>query len=131
MRDVSRRSLLLAMLAFLGGALLWRFGPGSGAVAGDRERRLASTLAGLTAPAAARRVGQQVLRAVPAWRDEAVLRAGLFAEREAAGAARTLADEVRDDLAAGRVVAVNGWTLSETEARVYALAALRAGAAGR
>ena len=59
---------------------------------------------------------------MPAWGDAAALRREL-----AAGGSADLSSRVRDDFGAGRVLLVDGWVLSETEARIYALAALGPG----
>ena len=116
---LSRRTLLagVAALGLAGAAWLvlpWR--------AGSPPRRDA-LLAPFSDPAAVSEVGSRVLAAVPRWRDarllseelEPVLRWG------SEGFEVRLVERVRDDFAEGRVEIVDGWVLSETEAKLFAL----------
>jgi len=71
-------------------------------------------------------VGEAYLTAVPAERDEAVLRAtlGPAVGTDPAAALARLAPVIAEDFAAGRTVVLDGWVLSLTEARVAGLAAI-------
>lgn len=117
----TRRALLGAAIAVLAGAT-FRIWTGHRAAEGERADALIATLRD---PDAARRVGKQVLAQYPEWDDAGPLWRALRAE---AGATDNLAEQltqrVREDFDAGRVVAVDGWILARTEARLYALAAL-------
>jgi hypothetical protein len=108
MMRISRRS-------GLGGAALLLFARLRPAVADDV--RSASLFAD---PAAARAIGAAYLRAYP----NDALR-GVHATARLPRA--EIAARVCDDFAAGRVVMVNGWMLSETEARLCAWANLAGG----
>lgn len=83
------------------------------------------------------RLGEAYLRAYPAERSLAVLLAAIEeaigAQRRSNGAAgdalaalEQLQRAVRDDYVRGEVVSVDGWLVSRTEARVYAVIALHA-----
>ena len=140
---MNRRSLLTAMA----GGLAWSFllprrVLGAAPLVArtpeaDLARRLVETL---RRPASAAAVGRAYLAARPdeaaaparlvegicaAWRRDGggpdPARAGRRALR------RRLHAQLREDFAAGRTVDVAGWVLGETEARLFALAALAAG----
>ena len=117
----TRRALLGAGVAVLVGAVV-RVWTGHGAAETERADALVATLRD---PNAARRVGKQVLAQYPAWDDAARLRRALSAEIGDAGTlAKRLTQRMREDFEAGRVVLVDDWMLAQTEARLYALAAL-------
>lgn len=72
-----------------------------------------------------RELGERYRRMVPKERSAAALRAAIL--DGARGEARpSVAQQVRDDFAAGRIVLVDGWVLSATEARQCALFSLAA-----
>jgi len=98
---------------------------------------LASLAAGAAAPAAAlpqidpegaRRIGQAYLDAHPGRRLEAGrLQADLLADGWTPEAAARLRTRVAADFRAGRLFVHRGWWLSDTEGRLFALAALTPG----
>lgn len=72
-------------------------------------------------------VGREVLRARRDWRSADLLVAELFGDPQWGRAEPTeqvLLDRIRADLKDGRIVLVDRWVLAETEARLYALAAM-------
>ena len=100
---------------------------------GDAEygaRALAQPdLLAVLGPDAVRRIGRRYREIVPAEHDVATLRAAVLAARPwivrlGFGARTPVATLVGDDFAAGRVVVVDGWVLSATEARQCALFSL-------
>ena len=123
MRRMTRRALLLGgALAALGGGLrLWRSRRG----AARRAARMALVSELYSDPPALRRIGARVLRDRPAWRDEGVLERS-WLDREPLGhePRRALVGRVREDYAEGRVLQVDGWVISESEAGLFALLAL-------
>jgi hypothetical protein len=95
----------------------------------------AGRLAGVFADrASAAALGRRYLRAHPAAASVDRLCDGVvarladgrraIAEADEDGLRRLLAGAVREDFASDRVIDVDGWVLSATEARLYALAAL-------
>ena len=90
--------------------------------------------AGLTRPALVemlgaertREIGTQYRAAFPKESTTAALRAAVSSSRHHPFPWRhqSVDDQVRDDFAAGRIVVVGGWVLSETEARQAALYSL-------
>ena len=147
---VKRRSVLATVL---GGGLAawWALGPGRalgrGLAAGGRTpgvADLAERLVGaLGRPDSAAAVGRAYLARFPEEAVPARLVAGIAAawEDEEGGGAdgggfdparadraalrRRRRNQLRRDFARGRVVSVDGWVLAATEARLFALAALR------
>lgn len=129
-----RRRSFLAGAAVLGVA---SFGSGAAALlaacarADPLERALRELLPD---GEAAKAVGADVLDLDPQARDPGVLVERLgrgrgaelrdLARADPGGLSRTLREQHRVDFAEDRVVAVRGWILSETEAWLYALAAL-------
>jgi len=73
-------------------------------------------------PAGAQAVGRLCLKVAPTLLDEPSVRA--FGDQPADWGG--LSRRMGEDLDAGRTIAVRGWTLSLTEARIYALMALLA-----
>ena len=73
-------------------------------------------------PETVREIGEAFRRLVPA---EGTVHA-LLASLRAQGTHEPIASRTRDDFAAGRIVVVDGWVLSMTEARRCALFSLRA-----
>ena len=131
---MNRRSVLAAMLgAWVAAALAPRRAP---ALAIDHPGSdLARTLvATLRRPDSAAAVGRAYLARYPAEAPPARLVAGIVDgwERDGFDAARAgrgalrrrLGEQVRRDFARGRVVSVDGWVLAESEARLFALAAV-------
>jgi hypothetical protein len=125
-RRLTRRRFLV-----LGGAAL-----GAGAVVigtrrdegYDAHTVAVRLVAGFTDPASAGVLGAAYLSAHPAERDEGRLVRGLRRANRALSGARRPEDvrrlaraELRRDYAAGRMVAVDGWRISLTEARLCAL----------
>jgi hypothetical protein len=110
------------------------------ALGGGRFRFLAPPPSPLSAPAllavlndprSARVIGRAYLRTLPAAeRTAGHLVRAISADNTrgprcpTSNLPRLINDSVRHDFAAGAVVAVDGWVLSRTEARLYALAAL-------
>jgi hypothetical protein len=98
----------------------------------ERARELARAVAAaLSDPRSARRVGAVYRRTATSEADAPALARALRGSHRAwgrvsgPGAVRRLARvESRRDYAAGRVVVVDGWHLSRTEARLCALASL-------
>jgi hypothetical protein len=96
------------------------------------ERLAAGNTAGhlralITHDAGAAYLGRRYLQAHPseARRDVLVRRlVGTNAPTSAREASRAVAARIRSDYAAGRTVRVDGWVLSRTEARLYALVAI-------
>jgi len=91
------------------------------------DERIAVLLAIFSDPEATRLVGSEVLKAAPTWKSERGLMRALMSS-DAWNAddapASILTDQIRRDFDEDRVLAVRGWSLSETEARLFALAAL-------
>jgi hypothetical protein len=82
-------------------------------------------------PDAVREIGRRYREAVPAEDDVAALHAAILAARPwawhlASGSRTPVAALVGRDFAEGRVVVVNGWVLSATDARQCALFSLLA-----
>jgi len=133
MRQSRRRFLRLALL---GAATLllgpsrrgWRFEAVEPTASTELARRLVRSLRDVPS---AQVVGAAYLRATPGYTDVHVLVTRLLRDEPAlsgsrsAGAMRKLLRRcIREDFARERVVAVNGWLLAETEARLCALAIL-------
>lgn len=128
---MTRRRLLLvlsALLAVLGGTW-WTSGRRH---LGPAAARLSSAVG----PAdSARAVGRAVLPALPAGTDAAHLVLDIARALNSAPADLAMLPErdlrariletIRSEHLAGRTVSVQGWEISATEARLYALAALR------
>ena len=74
----------------------------------------------LSGNAGARAVGAAFLRAFPAQADVTML-------TRAVGRRATVLRRIRRDFEKGRVLVLEGWVLSETEARLCALVALESG----
>jgi hypothetical protein len=127
-KDMNRRRLLTGLVA--AGVLL---GVGAGrmcrAAAGPAHRLLAT----LRQPSSAARVGQAFLAAYPGERDAEALTEEILTRVSGAHPIGTrrlrqaISREIRQDFASGRVVSVDGWILSETEAKLCGLVALLTG----
>ena len=130
---LSRRGLIATAI---GGAAAWLGHVSLRAIHGGRarsmsdDRALAELCAALGYPET---IGKACLAALPATEaSQASLARAILGDARSAGKAgapaRTLAQAVReqsrDDFRDGRIVTVDGWMLSLTETRVYALAAL-------
>jgi hypothetical protein len=115
----SRRTLLAVVATLFAGAAAWLLLPWRGSLPLRRD----ALLAPFADPLAVSEVGSRVLAAVPRWRDARLLRQDLAPELRFGeeGFAARLVERVRDDFAEGRVEIVDGWVLSETEAKLYAL----------
>jgi len=116
---LSRRTLLAAVATLLAGGAAWLLLPWRGSSPLGRD----ALLAPFADATAVSEVGSRVLAAVPRWRDARLLRQDLDPELHFGeeGFAARLVERVRDDFAEGRVEIVDGWVLSETEAKLYAL----------
>ena len=132
-----RRRRFLGALAL--GGTLWAAWAGQARAwlpAADRRPDAASVLAVLGRPDSAAVVGRAYLAGHPAEADRDRLAArldqalrcqGCDPARAPTDQLRTaLAGQIRADFAAAQVVTVDGWVLSETEARLCGLAALSA-----
>jgi hypothetical protein len=78
-------------------------------------------------PERTREIGAQYRAAVPKENTAAALRAAISSSPHQGFPwirQRSIDEQIRDDFAAGRTVVVNGWVLSETEARQCALYSL-------
>ncbi len=124
----------LAVLAGLGLAAALRASPGP-IPYGDNPSRLRQRLAGIIGcPDSAVVVGRAFLDMAPGEADPKLLAdlicQGRTRSKEAAlaldegGTRRLVQTWIREDFAQGRTVSVQGWILSLTEARLYALTAL-------
>ena len=112
---LTRRGLLASAAGLAAGSVLWQLG----CAPEDPEASLAEVLAAFPDHAPLEALGRAVLRAAPDLGDaEALAR-----ELEGGG---PLAQRVAADFREGRVLEIEGWTLSRSEARLAALAALRA-----
>ena len=114
-----------AINAFLASAVLWP----RGSLASIRNSPSNLLHAAFDDPAKARVVGAACLSALPEQTAPQLVGAIVAnLDNEALGSRqafkRQLTDRVRDDFARGMMVSANGWLLSLTEARLYALAAL-------
>jgi hypothetical protein len=78
-------------------------------------------------PERVREIGEQYRAAKPTENTVAALRDGISSSRHLHFPRLiypSLAEQIREDFAAGRIVVVSGWVLSETEARQCALHSL-------
>ena len=134
---MNRRRLLWGAAPVLGALALWPGGTGlrwPGGTAPGSAGRLAAVL---RQPASAARIGRAYLAAHPAEAELTLLVEGVvggwddaegWLERAGPGELRArLRAQIRADFAARRTVSVQGWVLARTEARLFGLAALRAG----
>jgi murein L,D-transpeptidase YcbB/YkuD len=111
-----------ALLMLVGGCLAW-LGVRPSAVAVHAEAaRLLDSLLPSRAPAQA--IGTAVLRAGSAEPSVQALLQALQRQQDGPIDAGSIRAQIRDDFAQGRIVDVEGWMLSATEARLCALAAL-------
>jgi len=126
---MTRRNLLGLGLALAGGALL----PAVNALALVAAPAGDPMLAAVADPAAATRLGHAYLAAYPAEADaerlRGLLRQTLFADLsmttdDSDALCRGLVRTLSDDYIAGEVLDLDGWQISRSEARLYALAAL-------
>ena len=95
---------------------------------GDDARALGEPpLLEMLGPERAREIGTRYRAVVPRESTEAALRAAISKSQYSTFPwirRRLLDEQIRDDFAADRIVVVNGWVLSETEARLCALYSL-------
>jgi hypothetical protein len=123
------RRTFVAALVFVTGSLAAPWLPrrtSRDAAARERARRLVAVV---PAPHSAARIGAHYLAVAPDERDldllVRLLDTAEAADRMSTGALRTrLLAMQRDDFALERVVELDGWLLSRTEVRLYALATL-------
>ena len=130
LKPLARRTVLRALLA--AGPVLLGFAPRLGWTKpppkGKHDMAVAAALTMQGDAEAARAVGRAYLSAYPSERRQSII-AGLEGAAARTGKLRgeTFFDALkrasRADFAAGETVEVEGWILSRTEARVYALAA--------
>ena len=93
----------------------------------DAQALAQPALLEMLGPERAREIGTQYRAAVPRENTAAALRAAISSSQHQKFpwiGRRSIEDQIRDDFAAGRTVVVNGWVLSETEARQCALYSL-------
>ena len=132
---LSRRHFVLALLAAPASRIdpWFRIAAAWASSPAGRALWAAHRLAGCLREAeAARVIGRAYLATAPAEAGVEALVTELTLPRQnqgegpagTAGLKEWLAQRSRDDFAAGRVVSVDGWLLSESEARLYALVAL-------
>jgi hypothetical protein len=119
-KQVARR-MLLRILGLAGITLA--LGPRA-AHAVPAPPRLGQFTVLLADAASARHVGRAYLQHVPGDADRGHLLVQLRARFDDKPSREKLMACCREDFAAGRTVTVNGWVLSQTEARLCALAAL-------
>ncbi|UEM22355.1 hypothetical protein JL100_006305 [Skermanella mucosa] len=125
---MNRRELLATATATATAAAVLLCGsPGPARAAALPEAR--RLLALLRSPAAARRIGRAYLETAADEADPAKLVTLIVGDGADGGTAdgdllRHVAERQRADFAAGRTVKLDGWVLSRTEARLYALAAV-------
>lgn len=112
MNELTRRAFLEAS------ALLF----GTAALPGCFEARPPEILVELREIEGLAPLGRSYLAMAPEEGDRERLYALVFPQ----GEARDLRARIRDEYASGGVVVLSGWTVSRTEARLYALAALGA-----
>ena len=134
MNNIARRDVLVSFAAMLAGVMLPSPGPVAGEVPGSQAVGLLNVL--VPDIAAGGRLGRAYLTAHPDELDLQRLVNGVFGPMRLSGGAdaidstpeAVLIARVRrvviDDYLAGRIVNIDGWVLSITEARLYALAAL-------
>ena len=120
------RRTVLRMAAAAAGALLLPFGA---VAAGSTERRALAALSRLFTDADAVRGVGRVCRgcvdmpAISAVATDLGTTVSNLAALDRAALRRRVDRRIRADFAAGRVVTADGWVLSRTEARLYALIA--------
>jgi hypothetical protein len=125
--DLTRRRLLIAAAGLAAAAAV---GPSCLLTLVERlsGAEAASLLRGLiTDREGAARLGRSYLAAHPTEARSGVLvrdLVGAIEPTSVSGASREVADRIRGDFAAGNTVVVEGWVLSRTEARLYALVVL-------
>jgi hypothetical protein len=110
---------LLRRGAAVASALLLPRGASALTVRSERDRAADALVATFTNRTSAAIVGRSYLDLRPAEADIGTLLRLIDADPE------TVRDKVHDDFVSGRVVALDGLVLSETELRLCALAALR------
>ena len=134
MNNIARRDVFVSFTAMLAGVML----PSLGLVAGQVSGSQVGGLLNILVPdiAAAGRLGRSYLAGHPAELDFQRLADGVLGSLRLPAAADAIDSPpesvliararrvVVDDYVAGRVVDIDGWVLSITEARLYALAAL-------
>lgn len=113
----SRRAIMRGALGVVAGALAVFLPPAFRAIAHPLDAAVARLL---PHRASARTIGLAYLAVAPGESSAEQLRERLGSLADAA----RIAEQVRADFAAGRVVVIDGWTLSLTEARACALVAL-------
>lgn len=132
-----KRRSFLTLLAWMGGLGLLRPGRAVDELRKTAEEPLGMRLADLlTDQRSAAAVGRAYLRSAPHERNPHLLVQAIAASRPelrrnlaASDVPRLrawLSQALREDFEQGRLVEVDGWILAETEARLCALAALRA-----
>jgi len=134
MDNIARRDVLVSLAGMLAGVMLPSLGPAAGEDPGSQVVGLLNIL--VPDIAAAGRLGRAYLTAHPVELDLQRLVNGVLGPMRLSGGADAIDSTpeaalivrvrrvVIGDYLAGRTVNVNGWVLSITEARLYALAAL-------
>lgn len=125
MSELTRRRLLELIVAGLAGTAAGAVG----CAQREPDELLDAALLAWFDPEVVQRAGRDVLARGEGWNDARSLREALLPQLGDAGnpsAARAaLAEAVRDDFRADRTLTIDGWIVSETEARLYALAVLQ------
>ena len=137
MKNMARRDFFVSLAAMLAGMMQPTIGLAAGQLSGSQVAGLMHIL--VPDIAAAGRLGWAYLTAHPAERDFRRLANRVLGPLRLASKAEAIDSTpesvliararrvVADDYVAGRVVCIDGWVLSITEARLYALAALTDG----
>lgn len=122
----TRRQCVAALAVALGAVLTGFSRLGGGAPVGLLTQDLAQIFRG-NRLSAAQAVGREYLRCFPAEADKALLASRICGPGDGDGFRLTrpwLSRQTRQDFEAGRVVELQGWVLSATEARLCALSVL-------
>jgi hypothetical protein len=137
MIKMGRRDVVISLAAMVAGVMLPSLGLSAGQVSGSQVDGLLNIL--VPDMAAAGRLGRSYLTAQPAELDFQRLADDVLGSLLLPVAAEAINSTpesvliarakqvVADDYVAGRVVDIDGWVLSITEARLYALAAFAGG----
>jgi hypothetical protein len=94
----------------------------------DAQALARPSLLEMLGPERAREIGTKYRATAPAENTADALRAAISRPQRRFPwiGRRLIDDQIRDDFADGRIVVINGWVLSETEARMCALYSLSA-----
>ena len=124
---ISRRTALIALAGAGAGAGLWFLVGREPALRHPEDPRIATALDWLSDPKAVRRAGRSALKVLPQPVDSQSLISQLVSDPRWDGdrpIPELFAEQISEDFRAGRVVRIEGWVLSETEAKLFALTQL-------